>query len=334
MADDPSAAWREDALRASAANTRRLMEAVSADGFVEWGESMQLSAAFAAQLGVSTDAPRASFMARVHPAHRTLFTQGIEAHRRDARAFDLEVALAVSDAGWRRFRCRAESHRDAEGEPRRTLLAFTDVTALRRAEECRQAAEARIEALEVELAAARRSPPPRPATPPSAPVEPRGAAKLPEGLRQALGAVELAVEALPEVDPHVGSQLGGLAEALSGAARPPDDGLEKALDAVAELHEDLALTALNAQLEALRLGQSGAGLAAVAGRMKQLAKSAAAATETFAELVRTERDKHQQWARSAARMGEEAARHAAQPRPQLAPLRAAVKAAVAFRKLS
>ena len=298
--DDPGLAWREEALRASARAGRALIEAAAEGFFLELDEDEARFSASVAPIFGDPGAlgPLAWLEGRLHPAHRPRFLEGLAAHRAapEAVPFAYEVALRHPTLGWRHHRGRAASRPAPEGAARRTVLAFRDVederTSARRAE----AAEARIETLERALAEARSRPALR------APTHPSRVRRAHEGadpdrraaVRQALDRARSAARSLAQ--PDLGPARGLLEDArraFEAIRGPLEVGQEGALqEAAAEagaLLEELALVALNAQLEALRLGGGGSGLAAVAARMKQLAKEAGHAAAQLSEQIGAQR---------------------------------------------
>lgn len=269
--DDPTAAWLEDAAASAERARRELLEAASEEGFLELDDQgrARASRALAVALGLD-DADALSgrwgldrMLSRVHPSHRRRFVEGLTTHRADPGGppFEIEIAVAHREAGWRRLRCRMASRKGPDNQAQRTVLAFLDVTRLRRAEERAAAAEARAEALEAELARLRADRAPRGPRPKRA-LKTEQRTPAAEVMRMAAlrAVVERALAALDELPTQVEgpaswpvSEARRSLAAVEDAARDAAEPLREGFCELVRLTEDLALTALNAQLEALRL---------------------------------------------------------------------------------
>lgn len=300
LSDDLSSAWLEDAARLALRATRDLLEAASGLGFLDInGAEVQASQALRAFMGLAPGPAAAGsdphileqLKNRMHPAHRAGWAAQLEAHRRDPahQPFELDIALASENRGWRWFRCTAASRSGPSGSAERTMIALRDVTQERTAREQAHSAEARVSVLEAELAALRARPCPK--QPRS--VLPHAKIGAMRALERRLDAVARALAradtALKEVSVPSSAtsitrrRLAELAQVCPSIppAREDDGDLSEDLQQVNDAVRDLSLTALNAQLEALRMETKGAGLAAVAAQMKQLARAAANAVESL-----------------------------------------------------
>lgn len=313
--DDPSSAWREDAVRATARAIRRCLESASYEAIFEVDAKERVVTEEGWERAFGLDAPEPSrldlFEARIHPAHRPRWREAWAEHRTSELPLEISISLAHVDRGWRRHQCRAASRRDLDGHARRTFLVCRDVSELLELQELSSGQALRIETLETELAAARRGPPrpPAPKRLASRPLRPPGGAlAAARGRLVAIGQAISEAKALlsrPRFDGEgVRQKLDAAGRALEAAQerRDSEDRSPRAFSHVKTLHEDLSLTALNAQLEALRLGAQGAGLAAVAGQMKQLARSTTASTEIFEETMRELRSRDEQQRRALERV--------------------------------
>jgi hypothetical protein len=293
-ADDPSAAWRADAEAARARVDWALFARASGAVFLELGAPVPSAVRDAWGWEGPTEV---ALDTRVHPAHREALRAALDAHRaRPEAPLELDAAFALRGRGWRYLRVRAASRVGPDGRAARTLVGLVDVTEARRLAERAEAAEHRADTLAEEVRAARAAAAPRSPAPPRAALsETRRAlealeARLPK-IRSALGRARGEAERWPRIawTKMTASLEAAQTEAtdLRGAAQElrahPPEGLARLLS----LSEELALVALNAQLEALRLGDAGSGLAAVAAKMKALTRDARAAGETLSSALET-----------------------------------------------
>lgn len=288
-------------MRAAAKVGQALAEQASGACFIELDEAGAATAEAATRqqldLGDGDDA-WAALSQRLHPAHRGPFLQALAAHRGAPAKHGLRLEVALAHAsGWRWFEVRAASRPSPEGPARRTTLGFRDVSPLKAALARAEAAEARTETLERELSRARSTPPPSPPVrrPPPARVEDPERGVREQRMSTVAACLDRArrsLERLQLPDPEslescVNENL-RLAQAFGGGRKQDPASVRNALRGVESVLEDLALVSLNAQLEALRLGASGAGLAAVAGQMKGLAKATTSAANELGNTVDAE----------------------------------------------
>ncbi len=274
-----SAAWLEDAaglgLEADDLSLAVLSLGAAGTWTIDAAGRFSVGPELTAHLGLE---PGKSPIEHLHPAHRTSFLDRLERHRAEDAPFSGEFSFAPRGAGWRRYRCGAASERGSDGQLLRTVVGLLDVSEGRAAEDRAAALSTRLELVERELEQLRAARTP-------SEVRPRPDGREAEIRRQseqsrvarARVAVGEALAALPDrLPPPV--DLRGL--------RAAREDLSSLQDLLAELSartagwarldaftEDLGLVALNARLEALRLGERGGGLAAVASSVKDLSAS-------------------------------------------------------------